>query len=284
MLFVRLRRCVRFDCRFPFLALGVFSFTLSLPMVAAWAQSLQEEGLEQQGLGTVATMDNWNVSLGLGLAIKPKFPGAGDYHARPIPFVSIIYGDPFFLGPSGLGMNVIDWNGLRAGPVIGFLGGRNQDDDPHLNGLGNISASITAGLFANYRLGPIEIAGTVRQAVTHSNNGLLGLVRVDYHIPALPQDWEATIGPDLEFANVRYDETWFGVSQDQSVQSGLSPYNSGAGVKDVGLHANLTYFYSENILLRMFASIEQLTGDDANSPIVQNKMQSLIGFGVAYHF
>ena len=45
-----------------------------------------------------------------------------------------------------------------------------------------------------------------------------------------------------------------------------------------------TYHYYEHILLRTFANVKQLTGDVANSPIVQSKTQGLIGIGAAYHF
>ena len=39
-----------------------------------------------------------------------------------------------------------------------------------------------------------------------------------------------------------------------------------------------------HLLLRGFASVKELTGDDADSPIVERRTQSLIGVGLAYRF
>lgn len=267
---------------------GVFASILGL---CAWgvapavvrAQTLQEQVLEQRGLAGPAAPSQWSATLGAGVAGAPDYEGAGSYHARAVPLVSINYGDMFFFGPIGLGMNAINWNGFRAGPVLGYEGGRDQGDDPHLSGLGDISSSLTAGAFAVYRFGPFEISGLVRQAITHSRNGLTGLVQLDYRQAIIP-GLDLIVGPDLEIANGTHDRTWFGVSSTQSAQSGLSVYTAGGGVKDVGLHASLTYRYSEHIYLRAFGAVREFTGGVADSPIVQNKTALVIGMGAAYHF
>ncbi len=181
-------------------------------------------------------------------------------------------------------MNAINWNGFRAGPVVGFEGGRDQSDDSRLNGLGDIQPSATAGIFAAYRFGPFEALATARQAIIHTSNGFTGLALVNYRARLIPQKLDFSAGPDLEFADSQYDRTWFGVTAGQSAQSGLPVFTPGAGVKDVGLHTSLTYYYSDHLLLRGFASVKELTGDIANSPIVQSKTQALVGIGAAYHF
>jgi outer membrane scaffolding protein for murein synthesis (MipA/OmpV family) len=256
----------------------------ALTPAASQAQTLQEEELEGQGLAEQPTTSNWNVTLGAGIAARPVYQGASAYRVRPIPLFSASYGNLVFLDARGLGINAINWNGLRAGPILGFEGGRSESDDTRLNGLGDISSSLTGGAFAAYHFGPFEISATVRQAITHTGNGLAGLVWFNYRHPIIPDKLDLIAGPDLEFADGQYARTWFGVSQTQSAQSGLPVYTPGAGVKDVGLHLSLTYHYSEHFLLRGFAGIKELTSDVANSPIVQSKTQGLIGLGVAYHF
>jgi outer membrane scaffolding protein for murein synthesis (MipA/OmpV family) len=140
----------------PIFVVGAWSLTPA----AVRAQELQEGVLEQQGLAEQPPTGDWNITLGAGFAVRPTYPGASAYHARPIPLVSITYRNLFFLGPGGLGVNAVNWSGFHAGPVLGFEGGRNQGDDPHLNGLGDIQPSVTAGLFAAYRFGPFEVLGT----------------------------------------------------------------------------------------------------------------------------
>jgi outer membrane scaffolding protein for murein synthesis (MipA/OmpV family) len=264
--------------------LALFAATPALLPHAAHAQTIEEEALEQRGFGQEAEPGKWSVNLGAGLGEAPTYLGANSYRARLIPFALINYGNLLFLGPMGLGINVINQDGLRAGPILGFVPGRNPSDDPHLTGLGDIAPSVAAGVFATYRSGPFRISGTLREAITHTDNGVQGLVQADMLIPTGDRKLVFSFGPELEFANATYEQTWFGVSAQQSAQSGLPAYSLGAGVRDIGLHANLSYLYSTHVILRGFVNDKELIGDTASSPIVESKNQLTLGVGAAYHF
>lgn len=248
-----------------------------------WAQqSLGDQALEQQGL--TKAQSGWTGALGLGLDVAPRYPGANKDRLRPVPLIAIDHDNRLFLGPLGLGIAAVRWGGFRAGPVLGFHGGRKQSDDPHLAGLGDISTSITAGVFAAYAAGPVEISATARQAVSHSTNGLSGLLQVNFRHAFVAQRTRLAIGPDLEFGNGDFERTWFGVSPEQSAASGLSVYAPRAGINRVGLHAGLTHRASQHILCRFFVKMDHITGDAGRSPIVERRTQVLVGAGIAYHF
>ncbi len=277
-----------FSSRTPWragLAVPLVFFLCAAPL-AAWSQTLETQSLEQRGFGPEGQAEpgQWNVNLGAGVGVVPDFPGANAYRARVLPFFLVNYGKVLFFGPMGLGVNVVNANGFRAGPLIGFQGGRNEGDDAHLHGLGDISASLTGGFFAAYQSGPVRVSATVRQALTHTDNGLQGLVQLDLLVPMPARKMLLSFGPDIEFANARYTQTWFGVSAAQAQQSGLPTYQAGAGVRDFGVHANASYLLDRHIVLRGFASVKEFTGDAADSPVVQSKTQATAGIGVAYHF
>ncbi len=255
----------------------------SLFVPAAQAQTATQE---QPGMPSSppASKGDWDVTLGVAVAAQPIYPGAKDYWPWPTPLVSVKYRDLLFLSPDGLGMNVVDWHGLRAGPIIGIGLPRYESWDSHLRGLGDIQPSANAGGFVTYSLGPFEIDGTVRQAIVHTSYGLTGRVALSYRQPLIPGRLEFAIGPEVDLGNDEYDRTWFGVSSSQSARSGLPTYTPGGGATDVGLTANLDYHFSKHILLRSFVGVRQLVGSIADSPIVQTKTQAIIGTGVAYHF
>jgi outer membrane scaffolding protein for murein synthesis (MipA/OmpV family) len=267
-------------------ALAASMLAALLPAGAQAQGTLEDAQLEQRGFGALPpTGGDWNVNLGAGLGWAPTYLGASAYHARVLPLVLVSYRDLVFFSPAGLGVNLVNVGGFRAGPILGYQGGRNQGDDSHLYGLGDISSSITAGVFASYRTGPFRFFGTVRQAITHTDNGIVGLLQADIVMPVLDnRQLLLAAGPEIEFTNARYSQTWFGVTPAQSQQSLLPVYNAGAGVRDVGLHASLSYLVSPHVVLRLLGSVKELTGDDADSPIVQAKTQATIGFGAAYHF
>ena len=267
-------------------SLGWLSCALALSALprALMAQTLQEQELEQSGFARTPTVGDWNVTLGAGLASVPRYPGADRDRARLVPLGDILYRSRIFLGPAGLGVNLIDAGGWRLGPVLGFMPGRSESRDPLLAGLGDIQNSVSAGIFVRYRAGPFEVGGTVRQAITHTENGLVGLLHADYRITPARDRLQLFLGPDLEFANARYNQTWFGVTPTQSLDSGLPEFTPGGGLRDVGVHANLTYRCTEHVLVRAFANLKDLTGDITNSPIVVRRTQLVIGAGLAYHF
>lgn len=254
-----------------------------LAPTAGWAQqSLEDQALEQQGL--IRAPAGWGVSLGAGLAEVPRYPGSSQRRARLVPLISLNYGGRFFIGPLGIGVVAIRCHGFRAGPVVGFERGRSESDDPHLAGLGDISSGATAGLFAAYARGPLEVSATARQAISHSTNGLSGLLQVNVrHVFAAARTL-VTLGPDLEFGNSDFQRTWFGISPLQSAASGLPLYAPGAGVNRIGVHAALTYRASTHVLWRVFGRISDLTGDAAQSPVIERRTQVVVGAGIAYHF
>src|SRR5579863_1714328 len=204
----------------------------------AWAEGLDDNDIGPGGAAYAAKSD-WDLTLGLGVADAPKYPGASAHHVEPVPIVSIKYRDFVFLGPEGLGINAIRWQGFRIGPTLGFAGGRKESDDPHLNGLGNIQKSATAGLFASYAIGHIAINASLRQAVIHAKKGLSGSLGASLHGPIVKGKLDFAAGPKIDFADGQYARTWFGVTPSQSQSSGLPVYTPSGGVKELGFDASL---------------------------------------------
>jgi MipA family protein len=258
-------------------------------LVAGWvpgvahAQTLEQQELEQTALASHATK-SWDVFLGAAVVSTNTYEGADSYRVRVAPLFLISYRDEVFLGPLGLSWKAIDWNGLRAGPVIGLLGGRREDLDPRLDGLGDVSASVAAGFFANYRLGHFQLSTNFRQAVSHTSNGWVGSAQLDYRTEIIPHRLGLFVGPEAEFADHKYEQTFFGVTAAQSEDSGLAAFSPPGGVKDYGIHAGLTYAVTQHFVMRVFADEKRLGNDITGSPIVTRTTETLVGIGFAYHF
>jgi MipA family protein len=259
---------------------GAFSL---VPAPVQAQETLPETEIEQEGLAKKPQTGHWSATLGAGVASVPRYQGADTSRTKLVPLVSIRY-DNIFFGPFGLGWSAINRDGFHAGPVLGYQGGRSDRRDPELAGLGNIPSSVTGGAFASYRFASFEILATVRKALTHSGNGLNGLVKFDYRPAIMPKRLDLRIGPQVEFANSQYERTYFGVSPVQAAQSGYPVFTPGGGVVEVGFRANLTYLATEHIALRAFAEVKKFTGDTANSPIVERQTERFVGIGAAYHF
>ncbi|WP_158240778.1 MipA/OmpV family protein [Telmatospirillum siberiense] len=247
------------------------------------AEETLDQQLEQPTDADHPSSGPWNVTLGLGAGYAPRFEGAKRYHFTPIPYGSVSYSGLGSIGPEGLGANIVKSGGFRAGLLVGYTSGRDENDDPHLQGLGNISGSLQMGGYAAYQWQGFEVRTKVLQAVTHSGNGLVGSVGVTYALhPAT--DWMVKVGPQLSFADSDHMKRYFGVTGTQSRNSGLSTYTANGGLNDISVGANATYQISPHWLLFGIAKVSELVGDAADSPIVQDKGQVFTGAGLAYHF
>jgi outer membrane protein len=250
----------------------------------AWPQSLPPQTMEQMGPVQETGPSNWEVSIGGGAAGEPVFPGAARYRTEPIFLGSLAYRGLAFMGPAGLGSSEVFSPGFHYGPILDFSGGRNETSDKHLQGFGNISPTLAAGVIGLWRFEGFELIGIVRQSVFHANYGLVGRAQFDRRIVLMPGKLTLVGGPEADFGDGRYERTWFGISQKQAAASGLPAYDAIGGVADAGLVLNLDYRYSEHILVRTFGEFRWFFGSAARSPIVQNNTQAIFGVGVAYNF
>ncbi|HIJ39429.1 MAG TPA: MipA/OmpV family protein, partial [Rhodospirillaceae bacterium] len=226
------------------------------------AEEVFDQQLAQPNDTDFASKGPWNVTLGAGVGYGPRFEGANRDHFVPIPFGSIAYAGVGALGPDGAKLNIFQSSGFRAGLLGGYSGGRNQNEDPRLTGLGNISPTLRLGGFVSYAWQNFELRTQLRQAVIHVSEGMEGSVGVNYTIN--PTDsWVVKFGPQLIFADSDYMKKFFGISVPQARQSGLTSYSAGAGAKDAAIGLTSTYKISEHWLIFGIAKFSELIGDAA---------------------
>ena len=253
--------------------------------VMSWAQGTLSDS-EEEDRNRLDSRSSWDVTLGGGAVVEPRYEGSKHYILNPIPYVAIRYDDLFSIGVDGIRWNVIHSKGLHVGPLLSYSGGRSTGDDVLLQNLDNIQSSINAGAFATYKLGHFEFLAQAQQAVLHEHNGLFGKIGVTYQepFPLFHRKAILEFGPQIEFANRQYENTWFGITQAESLRSGLREFSPGAGVKDLGLQTSLTLQYSPHILFRGVLNVKELLGDAADSPLTTGKTQFFVGLGVGYKF
>lgn len=247
------------------------------------AQEIVVQQLETPHDGDLPSTGPWNVTLGVGAGLQPRFDGSNIFHFIAIPFGNVSYDDVAFLGPRGLGVNVVNRGGFQAGLLANYGGARDESADQHLHDLGNIASSVQLGAFLSYRWRGWDATLLVRQAVTHSNNGLEGMVGVTYLLRPSAR-WTIRGGPFLTFGDAQHMRKYFGVSVEQSSATGLPQHSLGAGLMDVSLGVTATYRMTEHWVIFGIAKASEILGAAADSPIVQNSDQAFLGLGLAYHF
>jgi MipA family protein len=224
----------------------------------------------------------WSLIGGGGGEYEPKYEGSGDFELSPIPLVLFTYGEWLQIDPSGITVTPLRHNGFSLSGKVGYESGRDADDHERLRGLGDIDLAATVGAKAAYEWGPVELYAAVEQTINGSES-LIGTFGIEYSAPVTER---LILGAKAEavVANDKHMEAYFGINSAQSAASGLPEYKAEAGLKRVNVSASTTYLLDEHWLVRGQAGIGLLTGDAANSPIVEEKLQPSISLFVGYKF
>lgn len=225
---------------------------------------------------------DWTLIVGAGASYEPKYEGSEEFEVSPIPFVVFTYGDWLEINPGGISVTPYKDNGFSISGNVGYETGREEDDGDRLRGLGDIDFAATVGAKLAYEWGPVELYASADQTINGSES-LIGKFGVEYSAPVterliLGAKAEATI------ANDKHMQAYFGIDAAQAVRSGLPEYKAEAGLKRIDISASATYALSEHWLVRGEAGVGVLTGDAADSPIVEEKVQPSVSAFVGYKF
>lgn len=269
------------------IVLGAFATTARAQTPSPLAEWQYSVGLPLEKLFEAPTPD-WQARLGVGVTVRPRYEGAASYHALVGPSIDVRYRGLFFLSTGeGVGVNLLRTTHWRAGMAITYdLGRRAADDSSHLSGLGNINPSPEAKLFAEYAVSkefPLVIRADIRRNLG-GTAGWIGDLGAYMPLPGSSEKFFWFAGPNVVFADGRYMQKWFGVSDTQALQSGYPRFNASAGIKSAGFGVSAIWFFQKHWFLTTDAGVQQLLGDAARSPITQKATNAVFDFSLNYQF
>lgn len=248
----------------------------------AASQAAPEPPFDNQRFENTPPKSGWTLIVGAGASYDSKYEGSDEFEVSPIPFVVFTYGEWLEIDPRGVSITPYRSNGFSLSGTVGYETGRDEDDGDRLRGLGDIDFAATVGAKVAYEWGPVELFASIDQTIDGSES-LIGKFGVEYQAPVTER---FILGAKAEatFANDKHMQAYFGVDNVQAARSGLPEYKPEAGIKRVDFSASATYALTENWLVRGEAGIGVLTGDAADSPIVEKKMQPSVSAFVGYKF
>lgn len=238
---------------------------------------------------------DWNVSVGLAPVYSPVFEGSDDYALSVFPDLRVRYKDDFFASvPEGMGYNIINEDGIKAGPLVKIRFGRSEEDGGSpflvtgesraLRGLGDVSTAGEAGGFFQYTAHSLSLRTELRQGFG-GHTGWLWDNSLNYNGNSGPVRY--SFGPRLSFAGQDYVNTYFGIDANQSARSGLGTYRNDGGLASYGFGASAMIPVSDTISVTAFTGYTRLADNLADSPLVRSRgsaNQFTLGLGVGYRF
>jgi outer membrane protein len=271
---------------------------LSLFAVAAMAddtlglpESLYSIGAPEITETPSASSSPWRFSVGAGVVNMPKFPGASSTKWEVVPSVSANYGR-FFIGANpdaasllSLGAYLYRDSNWRVGAAVtyDFIEPRSESDDPRLQGLGDVKRTAHAELFGVYTYQFISARASVLTDIAGNGRGTVATFDVMGRYQPIPQ-LTLGAGPGLTWGSSKYNETYFGVTPEQSARSGLPTFSAGSGLNQLRFSINGAYRIATRWNVGASVSFAWLRGDASDSPITEKTSQITYGLFCNYVF
>lgn len=265
------------------------TFPLLLTLVLAASPAVAQPQQKQQ-------TPDWLIGIGGGAVVAPAFEGSNDYNLMLVPDVRVSYKDTFFASvPEGIGYNLVNRHGWRAGPVGKIRWGREEDggspwrvagdDTTALRGLGDVDTGFEAGAFVEYtHAGQYAAKLELRQGMI-AHEGVVADASLMYKNRAGEVGY--SVGPRLTWASEDYHQTYFGVDAGQSARSGLAQHDADAGIVSYGLAGFASMPISGQLRGNLFAGYDHMGSEPADSPLIRERgseHQFMTGASITYMF
>ncbi|HEX8404636.1 MAG TPA: MipA/OmpV family protein [Duganella sp.] len=230
-----------------------------------------------------------SLMIGLGAAYVPEYAGSDDSRVVPVPFLERSFANGFFLSTRrGLGYQT-NVGAVNLSGALAYGGARDERKrtfaagSDALRGMGDIDGGLQGVLTASYRLGKVGLSIGTTQAIGKRENGSTYTVGGSVPLYSGTND-QVGLGASAVYGDNKHAQTYFGVSDAQSLRSGYKAYRAKAGFESVSAAASWDHVIDKNWSTYTAAGFTHLTGDAADSPLTRRKTTPMVMTGFSYKF
>jgi len=239
----------------------------------------------------------WEGAIGPVVSYSPDYSGAAARNVSVSPGFYLRYGRVSISNASGfvtrrnkddvfrgLGVDVVSDDRLRLNLGLRLDSGRRSGNTKGLAGIDDVPRTVKARASATRQLGHgwKVSAGLNADLLGHGGGNMLDFgVSHDRHLTA---DTTWNIGVGLTWADHRNLQSYFGVTESESVASGYPVYTPGSGFRDVSLGTSWRTEINPRWLVLWGGSVGRLLGPAANSPLTTSTRQWSINAAAAWRF
>jgi len=228
--------------------------------------------------------------LGLGIGTGAAYPGAYKRYGYIGLAVEANFGNGVFVsGQDGIGYRFLETpSGFSMAASLGVLSGRSEKEGRNdgrrnlLAGMGDIGARGAANLMLNYDSGPFHGRATLTRALGSRRDTLFG-VDGAYDLYADPTNL-VRVSTGFLYGNRSTMQTFFGVTPEQSANSGNPVYTPGSGLGEVHAGLNWRHAFNENWTGTFGVGVTALRKGAADSPLVERRNSGHAAAVLGYRF
>lgn len=273
---------------------SVTALWIALCAPAAWAEG-QVEG-EPAAPAPEPSQPPFRYVLGSAVSWHPDGVGSRDYTTKPSLLwavrwgrwrissggASALFGFGREVAGSGASTELISNKLWRVGVSLRIDSGRKSSDAGTTSGLPDIKRTLRGRLFSSFALSPDwQLSGSLSQDLLGHQGGLLAGMDLGWRLRR-SESTEWTAGVGFGAADAQHMRSYFGVTPEGSLSSGLTAYTPSAGLTDVHAGIGFTHALSPRWVTFGSAGINRLLGPAGQSPLTQRATGGQVGLGLAY--
>ena len=216
------------------------------------------------------------ITLGLGAAYMPRYAGSDEYKGVALPVISVVtpWGG-FIDAGEGIGYRHTFGDKFIASAALGYDAGRKDSNQSlkagsdKLRGMGEVKGAALLNLSLGYRLTQnLTLSAGASQPLSNRDRGRNYYTKVDATVMTMPRDKLAVAGSAL-FGSNDYNQSYFGVTANQSATSGYTKYTPGSGLYAVKAAITWTHRFDDNWSLLAATEATRYMKKAGDSPIVK---------------
>lgn len=224
-------------------------------------------------------VDSGSGFIGAGVSITPDYEGGEDYQASPAVLGRYNFSAGRYIALVGgadaarsgrLLVNILSHSNWELGPTLGVRYARDDVDNSRVDAMENIDWAYEAGGFVSYQSGSLFARLGLSIDVSDTYGGYIGDLSLGFK-QAITSRLGIIYTASMSYADEDYMNEYFGVDGDDSLRSGLAPFEADAGIKDLGLGISVDYRFTPVWGLIGGLDYYRLSGDAKDSPIVSNE-------------
>jgi len=255
--------------------------------------------IHYQGVAQQTKKLQWSYSVGLGTAVAPTYLGDDTYQLLIFPNFSASHGDKFSVSLlDGARYNLMKTDTWRIGAVIKPNIGRFEDGSVpssvsniktnDLVGLGDVGFTTEPGFFLEYTKKSLANKLEVRQGIG-GHTGWIGELRSEYKnaFKLNKSNIYYSVGPEIRISSSNFNNAFFGIDQEQSLNTDLEAYEAKPGLLSYGLSGTVIVPLNKRFAYIAFVRYNKLGDVASDSPLIRQEgsaHQRTMAFMLNYTF
>lgn len=281
----------------------LLSFVLSAGALASGTAMAQTPALNLMPDGSR------DMYVGLGVQSAPRYEGTGSRRVSALPVLQVEWSNGIFVSGMSAGMHLSSSPTVEYGPLLAIQPGRDESGTGlspdgvgstiaplspgqrtiiptgRLAGMDEIGARLQAGAFYNTYLNPQwRLTSSLLVGAGRERDGArldLGVQRLAF---AAGERHRVSLTAGAGFVNRQYNESYFGVTQEEAARSRFHAWQPGGGLQDVHVAARWNWTLSPSWMLTSNLQAKRLLGDAGKSPLTERSTNLTVSTAIAYRF